>query len=362
MITKVKPGDILGECRQVLGLKEDPHAPVDNVLLAALARRAAGIHCPCSRSTLRASLLECLQFLVPDEGLPSEHVDSVIEDLIVSGDLLELNDVAADDPDAKGTWVFAASPGFVLRPSGDIFLFGIVPDQDVFLPGHLGLRVRHEGFTRVITPKENEDLVAQLSEQGLRSFSEAEWLKKPEKEVPEKMLSRFEQKLRSQPPSGDIEDLKILDPEKPVNYYNGRWIAPRDHTGQFVARRPREFGAQIWCFVEMEAAGVSRLLDLPAGKSRWRGCDEAWRLQMAIDRCRGEPQLYRRRPDAKGVRLDFFSPLPKWSQRRLEIFGSPLSRQKSLMSYLLPHSEAETEERFLKEYLWLSPSPDSDMG
>ncbi len=362
MITKVEPRDVLGECRQVLGLKEDPQAPVDDVLLAALARRAAGIHCPCSRSTLRASLLECLQFLVSDEELPPERIDSVIEDLIVFGDLLELNDVAAEDPDAKGTWVFAASPGFVLRPSRDIFLFGIVPDQDVFLPEHLGLRVRHESFTRVITPKENEDLVAQLSEQGLRSFSEAEWLKKPEKEAPEKMLSRFEQKLRSQPPSGGIEDLKILDPEKPVNYYKGRWTALRDQTGDFVARRPQEFGAQIWCFVEMEAGGVSRLLDLPVEKSGWRGCDEAWHLQMAIDRCRGEPQLYRRCPDAKGVRLDFFSPLPKWSQRRLAIFGSPLPRQKSLMSYLLPRSEAETEERFLKEYLWLSPSPDSEMG
>lgn len=362
MITKVKPGDVLGECRQVLGLKEDPHASVDDVLLAALARRAAGIHCPCSRSTLRASLLECLQFLVSDEELPPERIDSVTEDLIVFGDLLELNDIAAEDPEAKGTWVFAASPGFVLRPSGDIFLFGIVPDQDVFLPRHLGSRVRHEGFTRVITPEENEDLVAQLSEQGLRWFSEAEWLKKPEKETPEKMLLRFKQKLRSQPPSGDIENLKILDPEKPVNYYNGRWTAPRDHTGQFVARRPQEFGAQIWCFVEMDAGGVVRILDLPVGKSGWRGCDEAWHLQMAIDRRRGEPQLYRRRPDAKGVRLDFFSPLPKWSQRRLAIFGSPLPRQKSLMSYLLPHSEAETEERFLKEHLWLSLLPDSDMG
>lgn len=362
MITKVEPGDVLGECRQVLGLKEDPHAPVDDVLLAALVRRAAGIHCPCSRSTLRASLLESLQFLVSDEGLPSERVDSVIEGLIVSGDLLELNDVATEDPDAKGTWVFAASPGFVLRPSRDIFLFGIVPDQDAFLPGHLGSRLRHEGFTRVITPEENEDLVVQLSEQGLRWFSEAEWLKKPEKEIPEKMLSCFEEKLRSQPPSGDIEDLKILDPEKPVNYYNGRWTAPRDHTGQFVARRPREFGAQIWCFVEMDVGGVSKLLDLPVGKSGWRGCDQAWHLQMAIDRCRGEPQLYRRRPNAKGVRLDFFSPLPKWSQRRLAIFGSPIPRQKSLMSYLLPHSEVGTEEQFLREYLWLSPSPDSDMG
>ena len=362
MITKVEPGDVLSECRQVLGLKEDPHSPVDDVLLAALARRTAGIHCPCSRSTLRASLLECLQFLVSNEELPSERIDSVIEGLVVSGDLLELNDVVAEDPDAKGSWVFAASPGFVLRPSGDIFLFGIVSDQDVFLPGHLGLRLKHEGFTRVIMPEENENLVAQLSEQGLRQFSEAEWLKKPEKETPEKMLSRFEEKLRSQPPSGDIEDLKILDPEKSVNYYNGRWTAPQDHTGQFVARRPREFGAQIWCFVDMDAGGVIRLLDLPIEKSCWRGCDEAWHLQMAIDRCRGEPQLYRRRPDAKGVRLDFFSPFPKWSQRRLEIFGSLIPRQKSLMSYLLPRSEAETEERFLKEYLWLSPSPDSDMG
>ena len=365
MITKVEPGDVLRKCKQLLGLNESPlQAHVDDVLLAALARHAAGIHCPCSRSTLRASLLESLHFLVPDEDSLPEHIDSAIENLIICGDLLELNDIATDDPEAKGTWVFAASPGFVMRPSGGIFLFGIVPDQDAFLPRPLAARVKHEGFARIIPPtsRGDEDLIAELSELGVRQLDETAWLKSPQKETPEQMLSRFQRELQSQPPSGTVEGLKILDPAKPVNYYNGRWTTPRDQTGEFVSRRPQEFGAQIWCFTKIEAGRLIRLLDLPLGKSRWRGCDEAWHLQMAIDRCRGAPQLYRRQPSGDDVRLDFFSPLPKWSQRRLMIFGRPTVRERSLMSYLLPRSEVETEEQFLNEHLWLSPSPDSDLG
>ena len=60
---------------------------MDNLLLAGLLRRSAGIHCPCSRATLRASLLESLEHLSADEESLSERVDAAIEALIVGGDL-----------------------------------------------------------------------------------------------------------------------------------------------------------------------------------------------------------------------------------------------------------------------------------
>ena len=80
---------------------------------------------------------------------------------------------------------------------------------------------------------------------------------------------------------------------------------------------------------------------------------------MAIDHCSHRPQLYRRRDDGDGVCLDFFSPLPKWSQRRLMIIGRPILPDRSLMSFRLPATEAETEERFLQERLWLSCAEDA---
>ena len=360
MITKVLAGDVLTGCRQTLGLPGSQEGSIDDVLLAALLRRSAGIHCPCSRAMLRGSLLESLQHLSPAETSLSDRIDEIIEGLIVGGDLLELNDVAIDDPEVRGTWVFAAPPSFVVRPSGDVFLLGIVHDQDVFLPQSLALRVKYEGLTRIIASKPNEELTTDLLEQGLQQLSENSWLKSPKAERPEDMLRQFKHQLSAQPPSGTVDDLQVLDPTQPVNFYRRRWTTTQNRTGTFVARRPQEFGAPIWCFAELEEGTVVRLLDLPPKRTRWRGCDIAWHLQMAIDHCRHTPQIYRRLNDGDGVRLDFFSPLPEWSQRRLMIIGRPLPRDRSLMSYRIPSTEVEREEQFLQEQLWLSLTRDSD--
>ena len=359
VIAKIEPEDVLSGCRQTLGLPVTPDISIDETLLAALLRRSAGILCPCSRTTLRAALLESLQYLEKEESSLSDRIDSVIEGLIVGGDLLERSDVATDDPAVKGTWVFAAPPSYVVRSGGSVFLTGIVPDQDTFLPQFLASRIIHEGVTRVIVPEPEEDLAAELREQGMQELSENVWLKSPKAEAAEDMLNGMTRRLASQPPSGTIGDLQILDPAQSVTYYRGRWITPKTQSGTFIARRPQDYGAPIWCFTELEHGTTVRLLDLPLRKTRWRGCDVAWHLQMAIDHCRNTPQLYRRRHANDGVRLDFFSPLPQWSQRRLMIFGYPVPRENCLISYWLPAAEAETEERFLQERLWLVRTEDS---
>jgi len=288
--------------------------------------------------------------------LLADRLEEIIEALIVVGDLLELSDVVTDDPGAKGTWVYAAPPSFIMRPGGSIFLIGVVPDQDTFLPEGLAFRIAYEGFTRLIVQQPGEDLSAELREQGLQELSEHLWLKCPKAESVQEMLAGLESRLASQPPSGAIGGLQILDSAQPVTYYPGRWTAPKSHSGNFVAKRPQEFGAPIWCFVTLQDGVPTRLLDFPLKKTRWRGCDAAWHAQMALDHRRGHPQVYRRRAVDDGVRLDFFSPLPFWAQRRLMIFGRPMPAVKSLVSFWLPSGGAKVEERFLQERLWLSVS------
>ncbi|MEF3696230.1 hypothetical protein [Desulfolutivibrio sp.] len=353
VITRIAGDDVLADCRQLLGLPTNQQFPEDGPLLAGLLRRSAGIHCPCSRATLSASLLECLQYLTENDDLLSDRIDAVIEGLIVGGDLLELNDVVIDDVEVRGTWVFAAPPSFVVRPSGGIFLFGTVPDQDTFLPLSLSSRIAYDGFTRMIAPQPDEDLIIELREQGLQQLSEDAWLKSPKNEVAADVLRRFEHRLSTQSLAGTISNLEILDPVHPVTYYRGRWTIPKDQNGTYVARRPQEFGAPIWCFVVLENGEPVRLLDLPLGGTRWRGCDAAWHLQMAIDSCRHNPQRYRCHAERDGIRFDFFSPLPQWSQRRLMIFGKAVDPKNCLISYRLPSAEAQTEEQFLQERLWL---------
>ena len=268
--------------------------------------------------------------------------------------------MVTEDAEVRQTWVFAAPPSFVIRPNGTAFLFGVVPDQDTFLPPSLRTRVLYDGFTRMIKPRPGEHLAEELREQGLQQCSNSAWLKSPRAEPPGDMMSRIERRLAHQAPITTIDNLKILDSARPVTYYPDRWVVPTSQTGTFVARRPQEFGAPMWCLVRLETGAPVRLLDLPFEKTRWRGCDTAWHLQMAIDFCRESPQRYRRRVESHGVRFDFFSPLPQWSQRRLMVLGKVLPRDKSLLSYRLPPAETEIEEAFLRDRLWLSRTEDSE--
>ena len=360
MIERIAASEVIAGCRRTLSLSDQRNGSIDDALLAALLRRSAGIHCPCSRATLRASVLECTQSLNADEeASQSQRIDDTIEALTVGGDLLELDDVVTEDSDIRQTWVFAAPPGFVIRPNGTAFIFGVVPDQDTFLPSSLGVRVLYDRFTRSIEPLKGEDLAHELREQGLQELSDRTWIRTPKDESPDDMLRRVDRFLASQAPVTAIADLKILDPVRPVTYYTGRWVTPTNQTGMFVARRPQEFGAPMWCLVRLEDGAPVSLLDLPFEKTRWRACDAAWHLQMAIDHCRHQPQQYRRRRETHGVRFDFFSPLPQWSQRRLMVFGIPAAPDKCLLSYFVPSDQAETEETFLRNRLWLSRTKDS---
>lgn len=360
MIEKITKHDVLVGCREILGLADIENAVVDDALLIALVRRSGGVHCPCSRATLRNSLVEALRHLCESEASLPDRIETIIEGLVIAGDLLELHDVGIFDPAVRGTWVFAAPPSYIVRESGEIFVIGIVADQDVFLPGSLASRICIRGFTRSIAPEVNEDLPTKLDEQGLQSLSEKSWLRSPKAEPSEQLLSRFQRRLVEQPPSGTVKDIEILDPERPVAFYRSRWTGCDGKTGTFVGRRPQEYGAPIWCLVDLEAGNVVRFLDLPTRMSRWRGCDEAWHLQMAIDARRGQPQQYRVRPRDGECRFDFFSPLPTWSERRLITFGRSVPREKCLMSYVLPVGAAAIEEKFLQRCLWFSRTEDSE--
>ena len=352
-IAEVEPQDVLAESCRALGISPSHDHKIEDDFLTALLRHSAGFLCPCSAATLRSTAAESLQRLVEDEDLVS-RIENVIEGLVMVGDLLELNQVTTDDPAVKGTWLFAAPPTYIVRPSGSIFLTGIVADQDTYLPHGLASRIRTEGYARTIVPEPDEDLSGELAELGLQEITQDNWLKSPKEQTPEDLHSRMVAKFRAQSRSGAIPDLQLLDPTRPVTYYTGRWARPKKQTGTFVGRRPQEYGAPIWCFVELENGEATKLLDLPLAKSQWRGCDAAWHLQMAIDHSHDTPQLYRLLPDNQGHRLDFFSPLPAWAQRRLMIVGHPIPPDKCLLSYWVPGDELEEEEQYLQKRLWLA--------
>jgi hypothetical protein len=355
MISVVAPEDIVRYCRSLLNLQAAGQV-IDDIFLSAMLRWTAGALCPCSRAMLRAALVESLGHLDQEPATLPARLESLIDDLLVAGDLLELSEVTTGDTEARGTWVFAAPPAFVERKSGSIFLTGIVPDQDGWLPDNIRDRIVISNNTRSIKPKAGEDLAAQLLSEGLSKLPETTWLKAPKTVAPVEALSKARQRLASEQQCAPVQGLEIIDPDTKPTYYKGRWTSPKDHTGLFVARRPQEFGAALWCMAEIHSGSLKRIVDLPFRGYRWRGCDAAWHLQMAIDRERDAPQRYSLDPCDDGTcRLSFYSPLPLWAERRLMILGTKCQGTRSLFAYKIPADEAAQEEEFLQENLWLAP-------
>ena len=342
--------------RAVVQLGLDPYT-LDLTSVEAVAsalRRAAQIFCPCASATLVRVIVEPMKGLVEDIGTFRESVWDTLEAMIAHGDFLEHLDIEESSTSANATLVYGAPLGFVARDSGAVILLGVASNQLSSFPGDLADRVEYVKHLRRLRPVPNEDLSAVLPQLGFRKFSYLDWLQSPGEEAPDQHISRLDRLLDAGSASGAVPDLSILDPEQPVRYYRGRWREVRADSGRFVARRGQAYGSNLWCYVELSNGEPQRLLDFPLAGSRWRGCDEAWRLQMAIDAQRGAPQRFRLQKDGEGDRvMQFFSPVPAWAQRRWDAVGEPVENSRCLFAYRLPGNEIDEEMRYARDMLWL---------
>ena len=321
--------------------------------LAGALRRAASYLCPCSAATLVRAVVRPLRGLVPDLEKTKELVEETLEAIVAHGDVLEQPEVQDGTPTARAL-LYAAPASFVVRQSGLVVLLGVAADQLSPLHSELGPRIQYLGYVRRLSPSSRtEDLRSELRQLGLFELTSDAWLKGPKPTAPSQAVAASDRALDVVPPSRDIPGLLLLDPTKPVRYYRGRWTEPRTKTGRFVARRQQAYGADLWCYVQLTNGQPERMIDLPQRGSRWRGCDEAWHLQMAIDAQRGSPQRFRATPSGDAVVLEFFSPMPAWARRRWDAIGEPVPSAGSLFAYRIPTTEIEEERRFAREALWL---------
>lgn len=355
LIAQISSDEVLGGLRSTLGVPPESAPQLDEPLLGELVRYGAGILCPCSQPRLSVGIAECLQHL----GIPLDElrtrVDTAIEALTVRGELVELRRDASDEWEGGTVRLILTPPRFVVRPSGSIFVLGAVPDHAAFLPRSLVQNIRHDGYLRVLDPVLKRDLRKELKAHRVQELKNAEWLAAPKEVSLDALIESIEARLDAQPHAGAFGSIEILDSNRPVTYYRGRWKTPRRESGVFVARRPQEYGSPLWCVARLETGSVRRFVDLPQDV-RSRACDEAWHLQMAYDHRRGGPQRYRLERSGDRIRFDFFSPLPKWAERRLLAIGRQVPPRKCLSSYCLPDAEAEAEERFIRDRLWLERS------
>jgi hypothetical protein len=321
--------------------------------LAGALRRAASYLCPCSAATLVRAVVRPLRGLVLDLDKVKELVEGTLEAMISHGDVLEQPEVQDGAPTAR-VLLYAAPASFVVRQSGLVVLLGVVADQLSPLPSELERRIQYLGHVRRLIPSSpTEDLRGELRQLGLLELSSDAWLKGPKSCTASQAVATSDRALDVVLPSRDIPGLLLLDPTKPVRYYRGRWSEPKTQTGRFVARRQQAYGADLWCYVHLTNGQPERMIDLPQRGSQWRGCDEAWHLQMAIDAQRGAPQRFRVTPSGDAVVLEFFSPVPAWARRRWDAIGEPIPSAGSLFAYRIPRAEIDEERRFVREALWL---------
>jgi hypothetical protein len=326
--------------------------------LAATLRRAASFLCPTTGTHLTNSVLHSLEWLVGEiDGLP-QILSDMLESLVGYGDLLELANLAGST--TRGMALFLASPAYVRRSSGSYMLLGIRPEGQPLVGEEVQPYVACERHNRSIEPRPGLDLGAVLNDYGLRPVPLEQWLRSPRLASASEVVKEFNTRLDSAGASGMIEGLTILDPNAPATYYRERWrFTTRRDSGRFVARRPRAYGADLWCYADLESGVTTRVIDLAIEAGLSRGCDEAWRLQAAIDSVRGYPQRIRSRPALDGhdrVILDLFSPPPAWFQRRWDALGLPVGATGSLLSYSFKSNEVEGELRFAATALWLAPN------
>ncbi len=328
--------------------------------VAAALRRAAGFLCPCTALSLIRSIVRPMRGLADSQLLRSLAEDT-LEAMVAHGDLFEFEQLSDDPATRSGVVLYAAPPSFVARASGAVLLLGIAPDHLSALPEALQTRIEVEGYVRRIVSESGEDLRAELLDLGLIELSDVTWLKAPADELPDQLIARMNAMLAAVAPSRDVLGLKILDPERSVSYYPDRWIEPKTHSGRFIARRRQAYGADLWCYIELLNGNSARLIDFPVSPGRWRGCDEAWRVQMAIDALRGAPQQFRLAAGPPGnTVLQLFSPVPMWVRRRWDAIGEPIPASGCLLAYRLRTSELEEELKFARNSLWMGETPSAE--
>lgn len=349
----MSPDEASAVTLRVLGLDPKRIALTTKEGLAASLRRAASFMCPTSPSRLIDAVLEAVRPVSADGAVMREDLGELVDLLVAAGDLLELR----HDVGRSVHLLYLGPPSYIERAPGTYLLLGIRPYGAPLVDLELSGVIEQDSQTRTIN-LDAETAADRLSAAGLQPIDRERWVASPRREEARSFLDRLSERLNATGPSGEIEELVVLDPNTPVRYYRGRWRSPKPgDSGAFVARRPQAYGADLWCFVRLEDGSPKKLIEFPIEDPVKPGRDEAWQAQLAIDVLRGLPQRYRASPAVGGgaTVVEFFSPIPGFAERYLQLVGLPLvDAPGALFSFRVPNGSMPDVERLLTEMLWMA--------
>ena len=314
--------------------------------LAFSLRRAASLICPVSPRGLVSAVVDVLEPIVSEDRL-RERCNEVLEELICHGDLIELEDVTRL---SGNRLLYRAPPSFVRISEATWLVIGIAPDGINPIP--VNLSPKYKGVLRIVDNNCHPAIEQVLRHAGLHELPYAAWARAPATKHYSEVLAKYDRALRQASRSGSVDGLQVLNTAIHNSSYRKQWVNPQGLTGTFVARRPRQYGADLWCYVELLDGEPQRLADLPLGRTVERPCDQAWRLQCAVDADRGTPQKYRIKGHGENVLLRIHLPCPAWLLRRWECIGQ--RKQNSVFIFEFARAVVSEEADLLEKELWMA--------
>ncbi|AWB89442.1 hypothetical protein C2138_07730 [Salinibacterium hongtaonis] len=336
---------------RILGLDHETVGLASREGLSASLRRAASFMCPTSPSRLVSAVLGAVSPVSSDGEVTRERLTDLLDLLVAAGDLLELR----RDEDRSVRLLYLGPPSYIEREPGTYLISGVRPFGVSLVDFELAPLVEREGHTRAIRI-DPVNAAERLADAGLRPIERGRWVATPATESADSLIGRITSRIDATPSSGGIEGLQVIDPRSNVRYYRGRWRAPKAaDTGDFTARRPQAYGADLWCVVRLDDGVPKRMIEFPIDNSVVPGRDEAWRFQMAIDAVRGEPQRFAVEPFGSGtaVVVKFFSPIPGFAERYLQLVGLALEATGALFAYRVPTGAMPGVIELLTNMTWM---------
>lgn len=351
-VTSLSPADASAVSVRTLGLDPELVGLTSTEGLAASLRRAASFMCPTSPSRLIGAVLGAVRPVALEGEVSRETLTELLDLVIAGGDLLELR----REEDRSVRLLYLGPPSYIERESGTYLISGVRPFGAALVDFELAPLVELEGHTRTLR-LDAVNAVERLSGAGLRPIERERWVGSPNSEQAKALLQRISDRLDAASSSGEVEGLQIVDPRSKVRYYRGRWRTPvAGDTGDFMARRPQAYGADLWCAVRLVNGTATKLAEFPIDDPVVPGRDEAWRLQMAIDATRGAPQQFASELSASGdaAIVKFFSPIPGFAERYLQLIGLSIKTPGALFTYRVPIGAIPSLTRLLTDMLWMT--------
>ncbi len=319
--------------------------------LASLLRAIVELRAPIDRAGILSLAVEISAPLFKENGHFQKYADVLVDTLIEYGDVLLPDEFATGDNEARSALIYPAPPGFLVRKGGMVFIRGIFTDDFRWVWEKIASRVRYKGHVRFLSPEVGEDLPKYLKDCGLQSVPTETFLSRPPEEARESFLAQIDKTLNDSAGSGSVADFTWLAGSPASRNWNERWTDIAPSNGVYVVRRSRRFGSALWGIARMSSGRLTHLLNLPT-KSGVRACDEAWRVQAALDAARGSPPLIYVKHEDGRTTVSTNRPFPAWVTRRWDLFGSKINRPGFLMSYSFSPKDAGEEVAFVSQFMW----------